>query len=256
MGVVSAETTNKKIFRSGMISLLIPVRNEEKCVEPITREIIPVMNSAGLPFEIIFINDHSTDGTLSVARKTEENHPEVKVISLVEQKGKDAALLRGMHEARGEILVTMDGDLQNDPSDIPRLLLLLEGHDMVCGVRRYRVDPVMKKAISRIANRFRKMVAGGSLTDAGCALRSMTRRCIPVIDKCNGVLFGSAHYFYPDLVESRGGKVVEAPVQHHPRRYGKTKFNLIAGRAVSGIRACLAVRRIKRESWNNNSPEF
>ncbi|MBN1758317.1 MAG: glycosyltransferase family 2 protein [Chitinispirillaceae bacterium] len=230
-----------------MISILIPVRNEEMCIRPITHEIIPVMNSVNLLFEIIFINDHSTDTTLSIAEKTAKEHPEVKVLSLVGENGKDAALLRGMHEAKGDILVTMDGDLQNDPSDIPRLLPMLEKYDMVCGVRRRRVDPVLKKAVSCIANRFRKSVAGGSISDAGCALRCMKRNCIASIERYNSVLFESAHYFYPDLVERHGGRVAEVTVKHRPRRYGKTKFNLIAGRVILGIRACLAVRRIGTE---------
>lgn len=227
-----------------MISILVPVRNEEQCIRPITHEITTVMNAANLPFEIIFINDHSTDKTVTVTNATVKEYPGVQIISLVEEYGKDAALLKGMHAARGEVLVTLDGDLQNDPSDIPPLLPLLEKYDMVCGVRALRVDPAMKKAVSFIANHVRKMIVGGSISDAGCALRCMKRDCISKIDKYNNALFGSAHYFYPHLVERQGGRIAEIPVKHRPRCYGTTKFSLIGGRVVSGIRACLAVRKI------------
>jgi dolichol-phosphate mannosyltransferase len=232
---------------AGLISVVVPVRDERENAALLFREIESVLRDMAPPFEVIFVDDHSVDNTVAVLREISLTNKSVRVLSLSESRGKDEALMMGMLEAAGRIIVTIDGDLQNDPADIPGALKLLEGNDMVCGVRRSRHDPLIKKAASAVAGWVRNSISGDSVPDAGCAFRVFRRECVPVLEKYNRLLYGSAHYFYPSLLKIHGYRVLPVPVGHRARNRGKSKFNLMRGRIISGIRACFMVKRIRRD---------
>lgn len=233
--------------KEGFISIVIPVRNEEQNVLPLFNEIESIMSLLSLPYEVIFIDDHSKDRTVDVLGEIADEKKTLKLIRLVEGNGKDAALMKGLLESRGLMIITLDGDLQNDPADIPKMLHMLDGYDMVCGVRVQRDDSLLKKIVSGIANWIRNIITADTICDAGCAFRIMRRECVSKLEKYNSLLYDSAHYFYPTLLNYQGYRIKQVPVRHRARKHGKTKFGLMRGRVISGIRACLEVRRIRKE---------
>jgi glycosyltransferase involved in cell wall biosynthesis len=233
------------------VSIVIPVRNEEDNVAILCEEISAVMKEKiDLCYEIIFVNDHSTDNTLAVLNKCRVSNSRVKVCSINEEMGKDWALNAGFCSSVGDIVITMDGDLQNDPHDIPLLLDKIGRFDMVCGVRSRRKDALITRLFSKIANGFRNAVTRDSIADAGCGIRAMKRHCAGILCTHTARLYGHAHCFYPALLRMHGFKVAQVAVSHRPRIHGKSKYRPIRGRLVSGIQACLVVRKMKREFAN------
>jgi glycosyltransferase involved in cell wall biosynthesis len=200
-------------YRRGVhVSVVVPLYNEEANVRELHRRIHDVCEELKRPYEIIFINDGSTDNTEEVCR---ELSPLV-LISFRKNFGQTAAFDAGIKQAIGNVIVTMDGDLQNDPRDIPRLLEKLnEGYDVVSGWRKKRQDTVSKHITSRVANQLRKLFFNDSIHDSGCALKAYRRECFKDLD-----LFGEIHRFIPALLTARGFKIAEIPVAHHPRRAG------------------------------------
>lgn len=199
------------------LSIVVPLYNEEGNVAELYRKIYEAVQKIGRPFEIIFVDDGSKDGTLEAARGLSP----LKLIAFRKNFGQTAAFDAGFKEAKGEIIITLDGDLQNDPADIPLLLeKMAEGYDVVSGWRHQRQDPWSKKIPSRIANLLRKVLIQDNIHDSGCSLKSYKRECFKNVD-----LFGEMHRFIPAILELEGYKVGEVKVSHHPRIHGVTKYN-------------------------------
>jgi len=199
------------------ISVVIPTFNEEKSVTQLFSETKTVLDKTGQGYEIIFVNDGSTDDTFEVLN----NLSPIKVIHLRRNFGQTAALDAGIKEAQGELIVTMDADLQNDPSDIPLMVEKLEkdGLDVVAGWRKKRQDPVLKKVISRGANLLRKILINDGIHDSGCTLKVFKRDCFVGVD-----LHGEMHRFIPAILKIKGYKIGEIEVKHRPRQFGTTKY--------------------------------
>lgn len=199
------------------LSIVIPVYNEEKNVALLHQKIFSVCKKIGNSFEIIFINDGSNDNTLNELKKLKP----IKIINFRRNFGQTAALDAGIKASKGEIIVTMDGDLQNNPEDIPNLLEKLnEGYDAVSGWRKNRKDPLLKKLFSHLADFLRQFLIKDGIHDSGCTLKAYKRKCFEGID-----LYGEMHRFIPAILKIRGYKIGEVVVKHYPRNKGKTKYN-------------------------------
>lgn len=199
------------------LSVVVPLYNEAGNVTELHRRIHEALLKIGRPFEIIFVDDGSKDTTLVEAKLLSP----LRLISFRKNFGQTAAFDAGIKAAQGEIVVTLDGDLQNDPADIPLLLQKInEGHDVVSGWRFNRQDPWSKKIPSRIANLLRKILIQDNIHDSGCSLKAYRRECFKDVD-----LFGEMHRFIPAILELEGYKVGEVKVSHHPRIHGVTKYN-------------------------------
>ena len=202
---------------SPYLSIVVPLYNEEGNVAELYRKIYEAVQKIGRPFEIIFIDDGSKDRTLEVAKKLSP----LKLIAFRKNFGQTAAFDAGFKEAKGEIIITLDGDLQNDPADIPLLLeKMTEGYDVVSGWRHKRQDPWSKKIPSRIANLLRKILIHDDIHDSGCSLKAYKRECFKDLD-----FFGEMHRFIPAILQLEGYRVGEVIVSHHPRIHGVTKYN-------------------------------
>jgi len=212
------------------LSIVVPLFNEEENVPVLQSEIEHAM--AGYDYEIVFVDDASTDRTASVVRAGER----VVLIQFYRNEGQSAAMLAGMRAARGQTIVLMDGDLQNDPLDIPKLLMALEaGADLACGYRVRRADSLSKKLTSRIANFVRSRVVGDGIRDTGCTLKAMRRDCVSAL-----VPFRGMHRFIPALIKNAGFRIVEVPVSHRARRFGVSKYGL-GNRAIRATTDMLGV---------------
>ncbi|MFA6047639.1 MAG: glycosyltransferase family 2 protein [Parcubacteria group bacterium] len=199
------------------LSIIIPLYNEEGNVRELHQRIAGACREMGKSFEIIYINDGSEDKTIENCKGLTP----LKIINFRKRFGQTAAFDAGIKEAKGEIIITMDGDLQNDPADIKLLLQEMDkGFDVVSGWRQSRKDPIMKKVFSRTANLLRKILIRDNIHDSGCSLKAFRRACFHDVD-----LFGEMHRFIPAILEMQGYKVGEVVVSHHPRLHGKTKYN-------------------------------
>lgn len=222
------------------LSVVIPIFNEEDNIEPLLQELFPVLRNTKKRFEVICVDDASTDKSLYVLKNATKEYPELKIICHKVNSGESAANATGFANARGEIIITIDGDQQNDPADIPIFLKEIENADAVCGVRRKREDDWVKRISSRIANKFRNFVTGDNITDAGCTYRAIRRSALREIPVFNGM-----HRFLPTLLRIQGYKVKEILVNHRPRIRGQSKYG-IGNRMFRGIIDCLAIRWWKK----------
>lgn len=203
-------------------SVVVPVYNEEESVGPLERSVRETMDSLREPYEIIFINDGSTDGTLSRLKELKKSDPHLNIVTLEENSGQTVSLKVGFQMAKGDVIVSMDGDLQNDAGDIPMLLDKLKtGYDAVCGWRRKRRDSLWKKSASRIANVIQGMVFKSNLHDISCTLRVYKKDVLKDLD----LSWNGAHRFLPYLLINDKKRVAEVEVRHHPRRFGRSKYN-------------------------------
>ena len=199
------------------LSVVVPLYNEEGNAKELHRRIKEACEGLKKNYEIIFIDDGSTDGTV----KDCEGLAPLKLIRFRKNYGQTAAFDAGIKAAKGEVVVTMDGDLQNDPSDIGKLLeKMKEGFDVVAGWRAERKDPIMKKLSSRAANLVRQFLIEDNIHDSGCSLKAYRRECFRDVD-----LFGEMHRFMPAILQFDGYKVGEVKVNHFPRVHGVTKYN-------------------------------
>jgi glycosyltransferase involved in cell wall biosynthesis len=204
------------------LSIVIPLFNEEESVERVLRRTIEVGQHFDFPYEIILVDDGSTDNTWNLIEAFKERSPQLRAVKLSRNYGQTNAMVAGFDHARGEIIVTMDGDLQNDPSDIPKLLdKIKEGYDIVSGWRIYRKDKSLRVILSMIANRIISFTTGIGLHDYGCSLKAYRAECIRSIKA-----YGEMHRFFPALASMTGARVTEIPVKHHPRKYGVSKYGL------------------------------
>jgi dolichol-phosphate mannosyltransferase len=229
------------------LSIIIPVFNEAGNVQPLVERLKSVLSGSLAPVEIIFVDDGSTDETLSEVRREQESEPTIRILHFPKNLGQTAALAAGFHHARGEALVTLDGDLQNDPRDIPGLVEKLNRWDVVCGIRMRRQDSWLKRISSRIANGVRNWATEEDVVDTGCTLKAYRRACIEHLELYNGM-----HRFLPTLLKMRGFSVLQVPVAHHPRFSGETKYGTW-GRLFKGLPDLYIVRWMKRNRIDYSS---
>ncbi|HUG64147.1 MAG TPA: glycosyltransferase family 2 protein [Gaiellaceae bacterium] len=203
-----------------MISVVVPLLNEEGSLEELYREIAAALEPRGEPFEVIFVDDGSTDGSMSVLSRLHDELPNVMVIHLRRNFGKAAALQAGFLEARGEIIVTIDADLQDDPAEIPQLLAKLDdGYDLVSGWKTRRNDPLLRRAFSRVFNWATSVISGVRLHDVNCGLKAYR---VDVLQDMR--LYGELHRFIPVLASYQGYRIAEVSVNHRPRRHGSSRY--------------------------------
>lgn len=205
------------------ISVLVPILNEEKNILPLWAVLCPVLGNLGKAYEVIFIDDGSTDGSFNVLFELSLDNPQIKVIRFMRNFGQTAAIAAGVDHAQGGVIILMDGDLQNDPQDIPNLLKNIDaGYDVVSGWRRKRQDPFLSKKLpSYLANRLISLVTGIKLHDFGCTLKAYRSEAIKKIN-----FYGEIHRFLPVIVSNLGYSVIEIEVAHHKRPSGKSKYGL------------------------------
>lgn len=205
------------------VSIVVPIYNEQECVERLYEALKPVVDDLDRPAEIVLVDDGSTDRTPKLLEQLAASDSRVKIVEFRKNFGQTAAMAAGIQHSSGEIIVTMDADLQNDPRDIPRLIAKIdEGHDLVHGWRRDRHDALWTRKIpSRIANRLISRVTGVEVHDLGCTLKAIKREIAVDLE-----LFGDMHRFIPILAYWRGAKCHEIETTHHPRRYGQSKYGL------------------------------
>jgi dolichol-phosphate mannosyltransferase len=213
------------------LSVVVPLYNERDNVSRLQAELAAALGQ--MDYELILVDDGSTDGTAELVQVSETT----RLIQFERNAGQSAAMYAGMHAARGELITLLDGDLQNDPADIPRLLEEIEkGADLVCGYRRKRKDTIIKRISSRIANAIRSRFTGDGVRDTGCTLKAMRRECVSAL-----VPFYGMHRFIPALIKGGGYKVVEIPVNHRPRVSGVSKYGF-GSRVFKATRDMFGVR--------------
>ncbi|NIR52843.1 glycosyltransferase family 2 protein [candidate division KSB1 bacterium] len=204
------------------ISLLVPLLNEEESLVELHRQINEVVCTLEKPVELVFIDDGSTDGSFQVLKDLHKRDSKLRVFQFRKNYGKSAALALGFHKARGQIIITMDADLQDDPQEIPNLIKKLnEGYDLVSGWKKHRKDNVVKRITSKLFNRVTSLFTGLKIHDINCGLKAYRREVTDTIE-----VYGQLHRFLPVLAQWEGFRVGEVVVEHHPRKYGKTKFGL------------------------------
>ena len=222
---------------SDHISVVVPFFNEAENLPLLVEEIAHALDPTGWSYEVWLVDDGSDDGGAQVAWRSIASHPQFQLVRLRRNRGQSAALVAGFRRCRGDVVVTLDADLQNDPLDIVRLVEALPGHDMVCGVRVRRQDRWSRRAASKLANSIRRRVVGDGVRDVGCSLKAYRAKWVRHLPAWDGV-----HRFLPVCLSLVGGRrVCEIPVHHRPRRHGKSKYT-IAGRAWRGLYDLIGVR--------------
>lgn len=221
------------------LSVVVPVFNEEENIAILQSELETALT--GTNHEIVFVDDGSTDQTAAKISRSST----VRLIRFEQNRGQSAAIYAGAHAARGNVVVFIDGDLQNDPADIPRLMAEIErGADLVCGYRAKRRDTATKRLTSRIANFVRSRFTKDGVRDTGCTLKAMRRECVRTL-----VPFKGMHRFIPALVKGAGYRLVELPVNHRPRRFGQSKYGF-GSRAVRATVDMFGVRWLLSRQLN------
>ncbi len=226
------------------LSVVIPVFNEEENLLPLTQELVSVLDSLEKSWEIIFVDDGSTDKSPEILNGIREKMPRVQVVTFKKNFGQTAAFDAGFKTARGDIIITMDADMQNDPGDIPELLESLGSYDLVCGWRNKRNDTFIRTLSSIIANSIRNTLSREDIHDVGCSLKVFKKEYVKKLKLYNGM-----HRFFPTLVKMEGGRVIEIIVNHRPRKYGTAKYN-IRNRIIRSFVDLLAVCWMKKRTLN------
>ena len=223
------------------LSVVIPVYNEEENLPLLWEELRGVLEGLGLAVEVIFVDDGSRDGSPEIVRGLREADPRVRLVRLKSHAGETAATDAGLKAALGRWVVVMDADLQNDPADIPTLLGYLDRWDAATGWRQERAhgDDWRRRVASRIANRVRNRLSDETIQDSGCTFRAFRRECLRDL-----VLYRGLHRFIPTLLTLRGYRVIEVPVNHRPRRFGRSKYG-VWDRAFVAFADLLAIRWMK-----------
>ncbi len=225
-------------------SIVLPVYNEEDNLKTLAEGIVNAMNSLTKSYEVILVDDGSTDGSKEVLKKLCDQYPTFRCLVFQENCGQTAAFDAGFRNAKGKVIITMDADLQYDPGDIPSLLKKFDEYDAVCGYRANRADTWVKRISSIIANYVRNKLSDESIRDVGCSLKAFKKECLDNIK-----LFEGMHRFFPTLIKMEGYKVIEVPVNHFPRKYGYSKYS-IHNRIFKSFRDLLAVRWMKSRYLN------
>ena len=218
-----------------MISVVVPLLDEEHTLATLYAEIATALEAHGDEFEVVFVDDGSTDGSMSVLSRLHDELPNVVVVHLRRNFGKAAALQAGFLEARGDVIVTIDADLQDDPAEIPKLLVKLdEGFDLVSGWKTRRNDPVLRRVFSRLFNWATAVVSGVHLHDVNCGLKAYRAEVLQGIR-----IYGELHRFIPVLAAYRGFRIAEIPVNHRARQHGRSRYG--AERYLRGFFDLLSV---------------
>jgi dolichol-phosphate mannosyltransferase len=223
------------------LSVVIPVYDEEENLPLLWPELRPVLDGLGLAFEVVFVDDGSQDRSAEIIRAFREADSRVRLVRLKANAGETAATDAGFKAAQGRWVITMDADLQNDPHDIPMLLRRLDEWDAVTGWRVNRAggDSSIRRISSRVANRVRNALSEETIQDSGCTFRAFRRECLRGL-----VLYRGFHRFVPTLLRMRGYRVIEVPVNHRPRRFGRSKYGVM-NRAFVAFADLLAIRWMK-----------
>ncbi|MYA07866.1 MAG: glycosyltransferase family 2 protein [Holophagales bacterium] len=224
------------------LSIVAPVYNEAGNLERLAAETHDSIEAAGLDYELVLVDDHSTDGSRDELVQLATNNERLRALSLERHAGQSAALLAGLRAARAPLVVTMDADLQNDPADIPAIVALLEDHDVVSGVRVTRRDTLSRRLASRASNQVRRWILGDPCTDIGCALKGYRSDVLDDLPAFNGL-----HRFLPLLALRHGGSYAEIPVRHRPRTSGTSKYTL-RGRFLRGVPDLFGVSWYRRRT--------
>ena len=203
------------------LSVVVPLRNEGPNVAPLTRQILDALHDEPRPLELILVDDGSTDDTWSRIQEARGADSRVRALRHPRSRGQSAALWTGFKASRGTVIATLDGDLQNDPADLPAMLKELATCDMVCGVRAKRQDTVVRRISSAVARWARRTALRVDFRDSGCNLRVFNRAVLEAVPPFDGL-----HRFMPILAYGAGAKVIEMPVRHHPRVAGRTKYGI------------------------------
>ncbi|KGK98399.1 glycosyl transferase family 2 [Methanococcoides methylutens] len=204
------------------ISVVIPLLDEEDNIQPLVLALESALDNYGRTYEVVFVDDGSTDGTFKELKAAHEKNPNIKIVKFRKNFGQSASMKAGFDHAKGNIVISMDGDLQNDPTDIPRLVEMLETEDcdVVCGWRADRKDPLSKTITSKFANLLRRSITSEFIHDSGCTLRAYRNECVKDLE-----LYGETHRYIPAMLLWKGYLICETKVQHHQRAYGVTKYN-------------------------------
>lgn len=226
------------------ISIVIPVYNEEDNIHPLMAALLSVLEKIDKEYEIIFINDGSTDSSGRILTEIINRYENLQIINFNKNYGLTAAIDAGFKTASGAIIVTMDGDMQNDPEDIPLLIDKIKHFDMVCGWRHDRRDPWIKLLSSKVANFVRNKLSDEDVKDSACTLKAFRKDCLNKIK-----LYKGFHRFLPTLFKMEGFSVTEVKVRHNPRKSGKSKFN-IRNRIFSSFIDLLVIIWMKRRFLN------
>jgi len=223
------------------LSVVLPVYNEEENLPLLWPELRGVLDPLGITYEIVFVDDGSRDRSADLVKGFRELDNRVRLVRLKENAGETAATEAGFKASRGRCVVVMDADLQNDPHDIPRLLHELDRWDVVTGwrVKRGDGDSLVRRISSRVANRIRNRISDDTIQDSGCTFRAFRRECLRGL-----VLYRGFHRFIPTLLRMRGYRVLEIPVNHRPRRFGRSKYGVM-NRAFVSFVDLLVVRWMK-----------
>ncbi len=227
-----------------LVTLVIPVYNEQENIAPLLVEIIQAMDKQPRPWQVLFIDDGSTDDSLRVIRDKAQEDERVRYLAFAANRGQSAAFAAGFRESEGTVFVTLDADMQNDPADIPAMLNLYDqGFDMAIGWRKNRQDTRVKRIASRIANAVRNALSGETVRDTGCSLKVLRAdyaRDLP--------MFTGMHRFLPTLMKMQGARVAEMAVSHRPRHKGVSKYG-IWDRAFSALYDLFAVCWMKKRHF-------
>ena len=230
------------------ISVVIPLLDEEQNVEPLHAELTSVLRTLGVTYEIIMVDDGSRDGTFERLAAVQRRDGFVRVVRFQRNYGQTAAFAAGFARARGRIIVTADGDLQNDPGDIPRMLALATTHDVVVGWRRDRKDSFLTRHVpSIVANWLIGLVTGIRLHDNGCSLKVFRAEVVKPLKLRHGM-----HRYLPALASQLGPRIAEIEVRHRPRRHGRSKYGL--SRTFRVIGDLLTLRRLMRAAVEGETP--
>lgn len=234
-----------------VISVVAPLWNEQDNVRPLVEQVFAALRQEKRALELILVDDASTDGTWDHILDAQRAEPRVRAIRHMRNRGQSAALWTGFTASRGEILATLDGDLQNDPADFPRMLEALASADLVCGVRTKRMDSSLRRVSSRIARAARKLALGVDFRDSGCNLRVFKRSVLKTLFPFDGL-----HRFMPIVADGAGVVVIETPVSHRPRLAGVSKYGVWnrLGRGICDLAmiAWYRKRQLKDVAWTEH----
>ncbi len=222
------------------LSIVIPLFNEAENLEPLAAELTAALDGLDFGYEVLFVDDGSSDESPAVLARLAAADARLRILRQARNLGQSAAFAAGFRHARGELIATLDADLQNDPADLPRMLAELDGCDVVCGVRTDRHDSWVRRVSSRIANGVRNRLTGESIADVGCSLRVMRARHARRVQ-----MFDGMHRFLPTLLRLEGARIREVPVRHRPRLRGVSKYG-IHNRLWRALADLLAVRWMQR----------